>query len=52
MLYENDIILVKAFIGKVNGKLELWRKALEVHDFYLSRTEFMKCYFILVGSIF
>lgn len=39
MFFANDIILVKESSEGVNGKLELRRKALEAHDFHLTRSE-------------
>ena len=47
MLFANDIVLIAKSQEDVNGKLEMWREALESKGFHLSRnkTEYMECKF-------
>ncbi|WP_375667144.1 RNA-directed DNA polymerase, partial [Bartonella sp. AC326YNZD] len=47
MLFADDIVLVDETKEGVNGKLELWRDALESRGFRISRTktEYMECNF-------
>ena len=47
MLFANDIVLVGEPREVLNGKLELWKQALKVHGFRISRSkaEYMKCKF-------
>nr|XP_009804828.1 PREDICTED: uncharacterized protein LOC104249985 [Nicotiana sylvestris] len=50
MLFANDIVLIDEMRGGVNGRLEVWRQALESKGFKLSRTkmEYVECKFIEV----
>src|SRR5215470_4611566 len=47
MLFADDIVLIEESKEDVNGKLEVWREALESKGFRLSRskTEYMECKF-------
>ena len=47
MLFADDIVLAGESREEINGKLELWRQALETHGFRISRskTEYMECKF-------
>ena len=39
MLFAHNIVLVGESREEINEKLELWRKALEAHDFRISRNK-------------
>jgi hypothetical protein len=47
MLFADDVILVDESRTRVDQKLELWRRALEVKGYRFSRskTEYIKCDF-------
>ena len=47
MLFVDDIVLIVESREELNGKLELWRQALEVYDLCISRSkmEYMECKF-------
>jgi hypothetical protein len=47
ILFADDVVLVDDSRMRVNSKLELWRKIIELKDFRLSRTntEYMRCVF-------
>ena len=47
ILFADDIVIVEESRKEINGKLELWREALEAHGFCISRskTEYMECKF-------
>ncbi|XP_070040367.1 uncharacterized protein [Nicotiana tomentosiformis] len=47
MLFADDIVLIDEMRGRVNAKLEVWRKTLESKYFKLSRTkiEYLECKF-------
>nr|XP_009775799.1 PREDICTED: uncharacterized protein LOC104225652 [Nicotiana sylvestris] len=47
MLFADDIVLIDETRGGVNGRLEVWRQALESKGFKLSRTktEYVECKF-------
>ncbi|XP_075077065.1 uncharacterized protein LOC107820242 [Nicotiana tabacum] len=47
MLFADDIVLIDEMRGGVNGRLEVWRQALESKGFMLSRTktDYVECKF-------
>jgi hypothetical protein len=51
MLFADDVVLVDETRAGVNGKLELWKDALESKGFRISRTktEYMMCDFSMTG---
>jgi hypothetical protein len=51
MLFVDDVVLVDETRVGVNGKLELWKDALESKGFRISRTktEYMMCDFSMIG---
>jgi hypothetical protein len=50
-VFANDVVLVDETRAGVNGKLELWKDALESKGFRISRTktEYMMCDFSMTG---
>jgi hypothetical protein len=51
MLFADDVVLVDKTRAGVNGKLELWKDALESKGFRISKTktEYMMCDFSMTG---
>jgi hypothetical protein len=39
MLFANNIILVGELRKEINGRLDTWRRALEIHGFCLNRNK-------------